>query len=202
MKIILELLKVLVRVKSSLWAALFAHAVVPVVAVLAAAYLGAPGSPLLTATGSVSAVSLATQIDASGGTIGRPGVGLVVQPEHTDVTLTMATDIRAIRTSLSPSECRANRSRVEINREVIVLHPPFSYVTQPSLFIIDGAVSPLVGIPGGSVALRDIALPARHSPVLVVALMVVVAFSIGLAFAASDVAILAEFVRALAAAEE
>jgi hypothetical protein len=130
----------------------------------------------------VTVIKLATDIDAAGNAIPRVGLGVIVQPEDSDTTLQMNTDIRSLRSSLSADEARANRSKIEISKNTVALRAPFRYVESPTLFVLEGNAPTRAGTPGGVTELSEFSLPARHSPGIVVVLMLIVSFTIGLAF--------------------
>jgi hypothetical protein len=181
-KQLIEMLDAFRRLPSSVRAAVFAHAIVPILAVGAAAYIGSGKGPLLTASGSVTVIQLTTDLDGSGNASAKNGVGVIVQPEDSETTLIMDADIRSIRSSLSLDEALANYSKIEIRKKSIVLRAPFRYVETPALFILEGKAPPNAGTPGGSTEISEFSLPARHSPGIVVTLMLIVSFTIGLAF--------------------
>ena len=181
-KQILEVLVAFLRMPSGIRAAVFAHAIVPVLAVVSAAYIGSGTGPLLTASGSVTVIQLATDLDGSGNASAKAGLGVIVQPEDSDTTLIMDAEIRSIRSSLSPDEALANHSRIEIRKNSFALRAPLRYVQTPALFVLEGKAPPKAGTPGGATEISEFTLPARHSPGIVVTLMLIVSFTIGLAF--------------------
>jgi hypothetical protein len=201
-KAFLAIIAAFLRIRKDLRAAIFAHAVAPLLSVALAACWGAGGSPLLTATGNVSVIELSTELDTRGNVTARPGLGVILQPEDSDVTFAMPADVKTLRSSLTPSESRANRSHIELNHEVVTLRGPFRYVETPALFILDGLPPKEAGLLGGHTSLKNLSAPARHSPAIIVSLMLVVAFSLGLAFTAPGAVALIEFLQTADVAKE
>jgi hypothetical protein len=197
-----ELLVTFLRTRKELRSWIFAHVLVPVITVGAAAHYGSGKGPMFTATGSVSVIELVSELDANGRTTVKPGLGVIVQPEDSQTTLDMSTTVRTLRSSLTVDEVRANRSKIEMNDRHVVLGPPFFYVTSPALFILDGKPPTKAGIPGGEADLSEYAPSARHSPALVVSLLLVVSFTIGLGFAARSGTVLLQVAETIAAAAE